>query len=84
MSRLTAGRFQIEFTLLELDDDGEPVAEYVQQPVGLVGFVAVQAFLDDLRERIAAKERELLAHGNGNPLDQPVDPLDLPLNDPQA
>jgi hypothetical protein len=70
MHRLAAGRFQIELTLVELDDDGEPVNEYAQQPVIVFGLKAAQAWLDALPAQIAHVRHELdqrsMNHGSVN------------------
>jgi hypothetical protein len=59
MSRLVASRIELQLTLLELDDNAEPLNEYAQQPVILFGATALQQWLDDLPARIADAQRQL-------------------------
>lgn len=59
MSRLVPSRFQIELTLLELDDNGEPVNEYPQQQIVLFGLQAVRHWLDELPARVTDAQHAL-------------------------
>ncbi|HEY7037163.1 MAG TPA: hypothetical protein VH482_37930 [Thermomicrobiales bacterium] len=60
MSRLVAFRFQVDFSLVQLDDD-EPVNEFPQAPVVLYGLGMARDWLDSLPQLIADAELRLLA-----------------------
>jgi hypothetical protein len=64
MTRLVGHRFEVAFSLLELDD-GEPVNEHGQQPVVLYGVAALRAWADALPGRITEAEQQLSGSTNG-------------------
>jgi hypothetical protein len=67
MGRLVVSRVSIDFSLLELDDDGEPVREFPQHPITLHGIRQVQAWLDELPVKVNELHAQLVAGGNGKP-----------------
>ena len=59
MTRLVACRFEITLTCLELDENGEPVNEYPQQPEVVFGIAAMRAWLERLPGEIKKAETQL-------------------------
>lgn len=64
MHRLVPSRFQVEQTLLELDEHGEPVNEHAQQPIVLYGLSAMRAWIDELPARVVKAEEQLETNSN--------------------